>query len=325
MRKARRNKNFNLIQEVVLLWEEARRHDVTPEKRSKLVTAMLAKVQGRVAELAGSHAASRVIQTCAKHGTPAGARAALGGPGGGAGPRGGRGRAYLGPAATSNAAGGRFSSASSSHDSSIACQPAAVLQELTSCLTLIPKLSPRDCVPTPPSAERAAVLKELEPKLLELSKSPYGHFVVMKAVALAPKDALPGRAPLCVLWLVCWPPALLQLLPPPSPLAAHALAHDCTSCTSCMHARARARRTQQDVKPVRNLCRARPGHGPAHINAPAPLSEGGAHGGCGAPACPPRAPRISCATYLAISLPHTVLSGFTQSSLLTGLATSPLC
>ena len=36
------------------------------------------------------------------------------------------------------------------------------------------------------------MLKELEPKLLELSKSPYGHFVVMKVVALAPKDALPG-------------------------------------------------------------------------------------------------------------------------------------
>lgn len=73
MRKARRNKNYNLIQEVVLLWEEARRHDATPEKRSKLITAIMGKVQGRMAELAGSHAASRVIQTCAKHGTAKGA------------------------------------------------------------------------------------------------------------------------------------------------------------------------------------------------------------------------------------------------------------
>ncbi|PSC67090.1 pumilio-like protein 24, partial [Micractinium conductrix] len=68
-RKMRRNKNFGLIEEVVALWEEARRHDVTPAKRSKLVAAILGKVQGHVAELAGSHSASRVIQTCAKYGT----------------------------------------------------------------------------------------------------------------------------------------------------------------------------------------------------------------------------------------------------------------
>jgi hypothetical protein len=35
-------------------------------------------------------------------------------------------------------------------------------------------------------------MKELEPKLLELSKSPYGHFVVSKLVSLAPKEQLPG-------------------------------------------------------------------------------------------------------------------------------------
>ncbi|PSC67267.1 pumilio-like protein 24, partial [Micractinium conductrix] len=110
-RKMRRNKNFGLIEEVVALWEEARRHDVTPAKRSKLVAAILGKVQGHVAELAGSHSASRVIQTCAKYGT---------------------------------------------------------------------------------AEERASILRELEPKLLELSKSPYGHFVVSKLVALAPKQQLPG-------------------------------------------------------------------------------------------------------------------------------------
>lgn len=81
-RKARKHKNFNLIQEVVQLWEEARRQDITAEKRSKLVTAIMGKIQGRIAELAGSHSASRVIQTCAKHGTPAGAVAALKGCGG---------------------------------------------------------------------------------------------------------------------------------------------------------------------------------------------------------------------------------------------------
>jgi hypothetical protein len=36
------------------------------------------------------------------------------------------------------------------------------------------------------------ILKELEPRLLELCKSPYGHFVVSKLIALASKDQLPG-------------------------------------------------------------------------------------------------------------------------------------
>ena len=58
--------------QVVLLWEEARRSDATPEKRSKLVGAILARVEGRIAALAGSHSAARVIQTCVKHGSPAG-------------------------------------------------------------------------------------------------------------------------------------------------------------------------------------------------------------------------------------------------------------
>ncbi|KAI3432645.1 hypothetical protein D9Q98_004191 [Chlorella vulgaris] len=111
VRKARRNKNFGLIEEAKVLWEEARRSDISPEKRSKLITAILGKVQGRLAELAGSHSASRIIQSCAKYGSP---------------------------------------------------------------------------------AERAAIVKELEPKLLELSKSPYGHFVVSKLVSLAPKEQLPG-------------------------------------------------------------------------------------------------------------------------------------
>lgn len=71
-RKARRNKNFTLIQEITALWEEARRHDTSVEKRAKLVSAILQKVEGRLAELAGSHSASRIIQTCAKYGSRAG-------------------------------------------------------------------------------------------------------------------------------------------------------------------------------------------------------------------------------------------------------------
>ncbi|GAB4820309.1 hypothetical protein N2152v2_007355 [Parachlorella kessleri] len=68
-KKAKRQKNFGLIQEVVGLWEELRRHDVSADKRSKLISAVLRKVQGRVAELAASHTASRVIQACVKHGS----------------------------------------------------------------------------------------------------------------------------------------------------------------------------------------------------------------------------------------------------------------
>ena len=59
------------MQEVVGLWEELRRHDVTPEKRSKLVSTVARKVTGHAADLAASHAASRVIQAVVKHGTPA--------------------------------------------------------------------------------------------------------------------------------------------------------------------------------------------------------------------------------------------------------------
>ena len=51
------------------------------------------------------------------------------------------------------------------------------------CATLAPFRLP---------AERVLILKELEPRLLELCKSPYGHFVVSKLIALASKDQLPG-------------------------------------------------------------------------------------------------------------------------------------
>lgn len=50
------------MQEVVGLWEELRRHDISDDKRRKLITAVLAKVQGHMAELAASHTAARVIQ-----------------------------------------------------------------------------------------------------------------------------------------------------------------------------------------------------------------------------------------------------------------------
>lgn len=41
-------------------------------------------------------------------------------------------------------------------------------------------------------AERAEILAELKPKLQELSKSPYGKFVVSKLIDTAPKAQLKG-------------------------------------------------------------------------------------------------------------------------------------
>ena len=73
--KAKRNRNFTLIQEVVPQWELLRRHDTQPARRAQLVTAILKKVNGRVADLAGSHTASRVVQACVKYGSPDGAHA----------------------------------------------------------------------------------------------------------------------------------------------------------------------------------------------------------------------------------------------------------
>jgi len=169
-RKARRNKNYGLIQEAVVLWEEARRHDVAPAKRAKLVTAILAKVQGHVAELAGSHSASRVIQTCAKYGSPAGAQGST----------------------VSRHLAEQPRSAAEEHAGWLAASPwwPTHPHSMHACVHV--------CTPHTyvllrmPPTERAAILKEVEPKLLELSKSPYGHFVVSKLVALATKEQLPG-------------------------------------------------------------------------------------------------------------------------------------
>ena len=41
--------------------------------------------------------------------------------------------------------------------------------------------------------EREALVKEVLPRLLELAKNPYGHFLVSKLLALAPKPKLPGE------------------------------------------------------------------------------------------------------------------------------------
>lgn len=128
-RKARRNKNFDLIQDVTGLWEQLRRHDTSAARRSELVSAILAKINGRVADLAGSHTASRVVQACVKYGT---------------------------------------------------------------------------------TEERSAILKQLEPKLLDLAKSPYGRFVVSKLIDVGGKDTLKGGNKYNLTYTICLPPQLSQ-------------------------------------------------------------------------------------------------------------------
>ena len=45
--------------------------------------------------------------------------------------------------------------------------------------------------------EREALVQEVLPRFLELAKNPYGHFLVSKLLALAPKPQLPGTPALC--------------------------------------------------------------------------------------------------------------------------------
>ncbi|CAI8610701.1 unnamed protein product [Vicia faba] len=66
-RKKKRRRHFTLEQDLARLWEKMRRHEIAKEDRSKLVTEALAKMKGKIHEIAGSHVTSRVLQTCVKH------------------------------------------------------------------------------------------------------------------------------------------------------------------------------------------------------------------------------------------------------------------
>lgn len=58
-------------QEAVRLWEELRQHETPAARRLELVTAILALIKGHMANVAASPTASRIIQSCVKHGSPA--------------------------------------------------------------------------------------------------------------------------------------------------------------------------------------------------------------------------------------------------------------
>lgn len=68
-RKAQKNPNVPLIETATALWEELRRHDVQPARRGELVAAILAKLEGKLAEVSRSPKASRIVQTCVKFGS----------------------------------------------------------------------------------------------------------------------------------------------------------------------------------------------------------------------------------------------------------------
>ncbi|KAK9864425.1 hypothetical protein WJX84_008225 [Apatococcus fuscideae] len=66
----REKKNAGLIQELTKQWEKLRNtNENAGPLRKQLAADTLAKVKGRVAELALNHKASRILQSCAKHGT----------------------------------------------------------------------------------------------------------------------------------------------------------------------------------------------------------------------------------------------------------------
>ncbi|KAL1539122.1 pumilio 24-like [Salvia divinorum] len=66
-RKKIRKKHYTLEQELALLWEKMRRRNISKEDRSRLVSEAVKKMQGKISEIARSHIASRVLQTCVKH------------------------------------------------------------------------------------------------------------------------------------------------------------------------------------------------------------------------------------------------------------------
>ena len=60
------------------------------------------------------------------------------------------------------------------------------------------------CVKFATPEERASILAELRPSLMDLAKSSYAHFTITKLIALAPKTDIPGDLNL-IKRLLCGP------------------------------------------------------------------------------------------------------------------------
>ncbi|XP_062108670.1 pumilio homolog 24 [Humulus lupulus] len=66
-RKMKRKRYYTLEHELAHLWEKMRVRNIGKEDRAKLISEALQKMKGKIAEIAGSHVSSRVLQTCVKY------------------------------------------------------------------------------------------------------------------------------------------------------------------------------------------------------------------------------------------------------------------
>ncbi|EFJ31631.1 hypothetical protein SELMODRAFT_86524, partial [Selaginella moellendorffii] len=66
-RKRKRKPNFDIEKDVVSLWEKMRQRNIKAEDRSRIVSETLAKMKGKMVQMAMSHSCSRVLQSCVKH------------------------------------------------------------------------------------------------------------------------------------------------------------------------------------------------------------------------------------------------------------------
>jgi len=67
-KQKRRPDTYPLIKGLLAWWEKLRLNKTSEAEKLELVGMILTKSKGRIAELAGLHSASRVIQSCLKHG-----------------------------------------------------------------------------------------------------------------------------------------------------------------------------------------------------------------------------------------------------------------
>ncbi|CAK9224791.1 unnamed protein product, partial [Sphagnum troendelagicum] len=71
VRKKKRKPNYDLEKDVVSLWEKTRQRNIKKDDRSKLVTEILKKMEGKLPDMAVNHIMARALQTCVKYCTPA--------------------------------------------------------------------------------------------------------------------------------------------------------------------------------------------------------------------------------------------------------------
>jgi hypothetical protein len=68
LKRQKREKNSTLVQEITGHWEQLRQTSTAKEKKVELVGKILDACGDRLGDVAASHTASRIIQSCVKHG-----------------------------------------------------------------------------------------------------------------------------------------------------------------------------------------------------------------------------------------------------------------